>query len=211
MIRTQLPVRRVLLLASATLLALGSACGGSDDAGDENTPTQASGSQSGVSSTPTSQPASSSSSTNIAPDTAVVTIGEKRYEFDMTSPFADTCLTLFGVVGGHGQSVDGSDVSIDIEIPPIGYQTRPGFEDFDPPNIEVDDDENDQEWTAGGDFSFLPYRPADGESQVDSYTSDGKHAQGTATFIDMTALFRSSVGQGERPQPVQGTFEILCN
>lgn len=213
-----------LLIAS---LAIAVACGGDDggDNGDDG--------NNGGGSSPTSTPDNSSSgdddddsddgdndsndgtgSSTVNAGTAVVTIGEKRYEFEMAGQGTTTqCLTVFGVVGGSGRATDGSDVTLSIEILPEDWATNSIYEEFDPPSIRVDDDELVQDWRAGDADRFdfdESIAPRPGESQVGSYTNDGKSASGTATFLDMDALFQAAIGQADRPEPVEGTFEINC-
>lgn len=206
---SQLPyARRVLVIPMVMILTFAFACGGSDD-NDSNTPTP--GSQGGSSSTAASQ---SNTSSNIPVDTAVVTVGTKKYEFSTDDIFGiDRCLTLFGVVAGNGEASDGSDVEINFDVPPVGYENQRGFEDYDPPSIEVEDKDTGQRWMAGGDLSWLGEPPSPGESQIDSYTTQGGAASGTATFMDINAysdfVFRSG-GGAERPEPVTGTFEVHC-
>ena len=48
-------------------------------------------------------------------------------------------------------------------------------------------------------------------SQVDSFTVDGNRVTGTATFIDADAARAALSGNGEMPDPVQGTFEVVCS
>ena len=124
----------------------------------------------------------------------------------------DACLTLFGVVAGNGRASDGSSAEIDIDIPPVGYETQRGFEDYEPPNINVKDLDINQNWFAdGGNLDWLTEPPLPGESQVDSYTSDGSRASGTATFIDVNALSEYNQGKrSQRPESVDGTFEVHC-
>jgi len=51
----------------------------------------------------------------------------------------------------------------------------------------------------------LSYGIESGMSQVDSFESDGHHASGTATFIDLQAAM-----MGESPPPMETTFEVTC-
>jgi hypothetical protein len=150
----------------------------------------------------------------VAADTAVVTVGTTKYEFVMDDILGiDRCITAFGVVGGAGEAADGSDVDLDFTIPPNGYENQRGFEDFEAPNLQVDDEVNRQKWAAGGDFSFLTDPPEPDESRVDSYVSKDGLVTGTATFIDLTAFNSFVFGFGDqttRPEPVNGTFEIHC-
>ena len=196
-------------------LALAVACGGSDD-GDDN-----GGNDNNGGSNPTATPRGSNNNSgnvdinatvasSLNPGTASVTIGDKTYDFEMTGFLGGQCVTLFGIVAGAGRATDGSDVTVSLSVPPPDYKDDPMYVDFDPPEITVDDDETEQKWEAGGENLLGDNGPRPGESQVDSWTSDGKSASGTATFIDTTALFRASAGLNDRPEPVKGTFEVNC-
>lgn len=204
---------KFLVISVLTLVfSVALACGGSDDDGDSNG-NNGGNNNGGSSPTATTDSSSSggggSSLTDLEPDTAVVTIDGERFEFEFNTPFGDTCLSLFEVVGGVGMAKDGTDIEIDIQIPPEDYEGRRGYEDFIP-EIEVKDDETRRTFRAGGNFEFANPAPEPGESQIDSYRSDGKAATGTATFIDTRALSNHEFNNGPRPEPVQGTFEINC-
>jgi hypothetical protein len=191
----------------AIVLACGSA--GDDDGGD-NSPTATSNDSGGASSQPDTAAALYSSS--LSSGSAVVQIGDKSYEFDMSGVLATQCLTFFGVVGGAGQAADGSDVTLSIEVPPENYKSDPRLVELDPPSLRVKDDDNDQDWRAGNvDIFSGANAPGPDESQVDSYKNDGKSASGTATFMDMATLSRSTWDDTvDRPDAVTGTFEINC-
>jgi hypothetical protein len=220
--RTRSRLATVGLLVMVPLLAV--ACGGSgdgesplargssDDGGNDAAATPSSGdSGDGLGSDDSAGAGPSESSlTDIDPDTAVVVIGDERFEFDITTEFGDACITMFGVVAGVGDASDGSDVRIDIEIPPVGYEGDPSYEGMFP-NVEVRDDTNFRSFQAGGDFSYLEDPPAAEESQVESFQNDGTSATGTATFLDMQAYSNHVFNDDPRPEPVQGTFEIRCS
>lgn len=224
--RTRSRLAIVGLLVLVPLLAV--ACGGSgdgdspfvggssDDGGSSAAATPSNDDSSGDSggsddaATPESGEPSDSSLTDIDPDTALVVIGDERFEFDISSAFGDACITMFGVVAGIGDAKDGSDVRIDIEIPPVDYEGDPAYEGMFP-NIEVRDDVNFRSFQAGGDFTYLEEPPAPEESQVVSFENDGVSATGTATFLDMQALSNHIFNDDPRPEPVQGTFEIRCS
>lgn len=193
----------VLTLAFSFALA----CGGSDD--DENPPRDGDDARATVVSEITDGDNEETSLTDIEPDTAVVTIAGERFEFEFDTPFGSTCISAFDVVSGAGRGKDEADTRVDIEIPPKGYEDRQGYEDFIP-EVQVRDDENRRTFQAGGNHEFLNPAPEDGESQIDSYESDGVAAVGTATFIDTRALSNWQFNNGPRPEPVKGTFEINC-
>lgn len=189
----------ILITALSAMLVFAMACGSSDsDDGDGDSPTATATSRS-------NNENQGSSNTDLDPDTGVVTIGSKTYEFNMTSPVVDTCLTLFGVVGGGGTAADGSDISVNMEFPPEDWRSDPDLAELDPPSIRIDDDTTNEDWRSGGDIVRQDDRIPDGASQIDSYTNDGNVAKGTASFIDYRAF-----SGGVPPASVQGTFEFYC-
>jgi hypothetical protein len=176
------------LLAAAFAFA----CGGDDDSNDQpsgggngSTPTQAASSGNGD---------TGGGSGNVAAKTAVVTIGEERYEFTLNRD----CRSLFGVLVGVGESTDGRDIVVNLQVPPEG-----GIDGTDPA-IRVDDGAKDLDWRAGGDVIGEMAGVSEGDSQVDGYQNDGKRASGTATFLELYAVI------GGKVEPVKGTFEFAC-
>lgn len=134
--------------------------------------------------------------------TASVTIGDKTYEFDLSTDFV-VCRDVFGAIQAAGPSVDGDDVTFDAWIPPTDWESYSDNR-YDAPNISVEDDVNNVKWVADpGRSEILENFPE--ESRIDSYDKDGLKASGTATFVDEYALLR-----GDAPESVQGTFEIAC-
>jgi len=190
-------------LVSAALVL--TACGGDDDgaaAGSNSdnggtTPTEAT-SANGDGNGDDGNGDGGGGSGGAAENRAVVTVGDEVYEFDLT----DLCLAMFGNLAGSGPSVDGRDITINIEVPPEDWETSD--EDWSPPSIRIDDGENDLDWRAGDEIVTGMVEP--GMSQVDSFTNDGTRASGTATFIELYAVMT-----GDDPDPVQGTFEFACN
>lgn len=177
-----------VLLAAAFAFA----CGGDDDSngqpsggGNGSAPTQAANGGTG---------ATAGGSGNAEAKTAVVTIGEERYEFTLNRG----CRSLFGVLVGAGTSTDGRDIVVNLQIPPEG-----GI-DGTAPSIKVDDGAKDLDWRAGGDIIGEMAGVSAGDSQVDGYQNDGKRASGSATFLDFYAVMRGEI------EPVQGTFEFAC-
>jgi len=130
---------------------------------------------------------------------AVVTVGDKTFEFDLTSGSA-VCRDVFGGLQVGGRSTDDENVTLDMWIPPTNWDT---YDDnrYDPPSVEVEDDTSNKDWVA--DLNSA-YEIEEGKSQVDSYEKDGLRASGTATFTDVYALFSGSA------ETVQGTFEVSC-
>lgn len=193
------------------LVALATACGGDDDddGGDATqapvantvSATQDAASDSTVASTQPAAPTTATQSggdanpsNGVAPNTAVVIIDGQRYEFTLTQ-----CLSMAGALAGGGKSSDGSDVRINIQVPPQG-----GLEDT-LPYIRVDDVEKNLDWRAGGEVVDTLQGYEEGVSQVDEYSNDGSQASGTATFIE---LYRALGGDFTS---VDGTFEFACD
>jgi hypothetical protein len=181
-----------LLAATLTFAA----CGGDDD--DNGSPAPGNGGAAATATSPSGgnggQPGNGSG--GVEPGTAVVTIGEDRYEFDLSVQ----CLALFGNLAGFGRSVDGRDITINIETPPEDWETSD--EEWEPPSIRVDDGENDIDWRAGDEI--IREMVDEGVSEVTSFTNKDKRASGTATFVDLYAVMRGEI------EPVEGTFEFAC-
>ncbi len=108
---------------------------------------------------------------------------------------------FFGAFWALGQDADGN--GIELLIPPEG---DPNFEDA--PYVKVGDNVLDIEWIANADEEMAGVDP--GESQVDTSTVDGTYISGTATFVDRNASYAFQGGVGDEPQPITGTFEVLC-
>ncbi len=141
-------------------------------------------------------------SSGLAENTAVVTIGDERYEFDVTPTAVQRCdPNFFGAFWVLGKDADNN--SVEMLIPPEG---DPNFEES--PSVSVGDKVRDIEWRADPDHEMAGVDP--GESQVDSSTVDGTHLTGTATFVDLNATYAFQGGVGDEPEPVTGTFEVLC-
>lgn len=131
-------------------------------------------------------------------NTAVVTIGDQRYEFGNLY-----CVTIGGALGAVSV---GGDPQVDIDIPPMDWETS--ADGWDPPSVQVNLE--DMNWIASPEDTALP-NIEPGLSQVDSFNTDGYHATGTATFMDSSAWQGFQFGlQDEQPEPVQGTFEVTC-
>lgn len=136
---------------------------------------------------------------DLAPNTAVVTVGTMRYQFEMTG----LCLELFGVLRGTGYAPDDHRVVLNIDLPPRDWAAQ--GDRWEPPVIRVNDGVGGFDWHAGGPAA--DYLTAMGEitSAVNSYTSDGASAAGQATFFDLNAALA-----GATPRSVAGTFRLRC-
>lgn len=135
------------------------------------------------------------------PNTAVVTIGEERFELSGLR-----CVSLGGAVGV--QTVEGPDYPrIDISLPPPDWESS--ADDWDPPSVRVIADEDDT-WIANPEATAL-INIEPGLSQVDSFSSDGFQASGTATFMNAGDWQAAQMGlQDEPPDPVDGAFQLTC-
>ena len=193
-----------LLLMSGFLL-LASACGGDDNSSAAPSPSGAAGSSDAA---PTAavgdggSGGSSGQSSELGSDTGTVTIGDETWEFDVSV----LRLSAFGAYGAAGKAVDGSDIDVELDLPPNDWETRADRADWQAPSIRVGDDENDKDWVAGGDLVSSMQGVQPEMSQVTSFKIDGSKASGTAVFIDSYTVLRC-----ETPEPVEGTFEFSCD
>jgi len=130
-----------------------------------------------------------------ADNTAVVTVGDQRYEFSNLY-----CVTVFGVVAA--QSV-GGDPKVHIDVPPADWETS--GEEWDPPSIRISGDDPYLDLRAGDEVVRNGARVGPGQSQVDSFTTEGRHVSGTATFLDYRAFTTN-----QNADSVSGTFEVTC-
>lgn len=195
-LRTPASTLAVAVLAAATLAA----CGGPQT--QPISATEDSGSEPADVGAP---PAASATAPDASSDdplgfgdeenVAVVTIGDDRYEF--------TDLYCVSMGGAMGATSVGGDPQVNIDLPPLDWETSD--EGWDAPSIRVSGDDPYFDMQAGGETMAADERVEPGSTQVDSFVSDGYHASGEATFIDATAVMVS-----EDPQPVTGTFEVTC-
>ena len=215
-------MRRTMISFGIAAMALGG-CGGGDDPATDAPPTATTGANApGGTDRSTDTPDDGAASTTapsgndedsdvatdapppsgLAVNTAVVTIGEQRYEFDVTPTAIHRCdPNFFGAFWALGK--DTGDNSIELMIPPEG---DPNFEEA--PSIKVKDRTLDVTWVADPDQEMAEIEP--GDSQIDSSSINGSHLSGTATFADQDAYYAFQFGNGEQPEPVTGTFEVLC-
>lgn len=132
---------------------------------------------------------------------ATVTIGDETFEFTLAgtqtidgTTYVGRCEGLFGMVMGSGFASDGQDIAVDLEIPPVDWET---YEDdrFDPPSVEVEDNVSNASWVADQGDEFVA------GSTVGEYQQEGLTASGSATFVNQW---------DPESEPVEGTFEIDC-
>jgi hypothetical protein len=195
---------------STALVAFVLACGGGDDDGNGNSggaAQQAAPTTASSDSAPTGAQAPAAGDTPApasdgAPgeDVAVVSVGDTRYEFDVST----LCLSAFGTLGAAGRASDGSDVDLSLDLPPENWQTR-SDSDWKPPSVWVNDDANNLDWRAGGEV-VTSFGVDENLSRVTSFDIDGSRASGTAVFIDF-----SKVTLGQVLESVEGSFEVSCD
>lgn len=132
---------------------------------------------------------------------ATVTIGDETFEFSLAgtqtidgTTYVGRCQSLFGIVLGSGFAADGSDVTVDLEIPPVDWET---YEDdrFDPPAVEVEDNVNNAKWVADQGDEFAA------GGGIGEYEQEDGTASGSATFVNQWA---------PDSEPVEGSFEVDC-
>jgi hypothetical protein len=201
-----LRVTKTMALLVLSLLLFAVACGDDDSApsssgassssgsSDATTPSAAAGNDGGG--------APSTSDAALGDDTATVTIGDQTWTFDVST----LCLSAFGAFGADGKAADGSDVDVNVSLPPNDWETRSDSADWDPPSVRLGDDENDLDWVAGGDVITALTGVTPEMSQVTSFMIDGSTASGTAVFVESYAVLK-----GEAPQPVEGSFAVSCD
>jgi hypothetical protein len=175
------------------------------DAGEQSaTTTQAAA---GSTTAPADEPESSGEpSSNLAVNTAVATIGDYHYEFDVTPGTFSRCdPDFFGAFWAAGSTADGSGGVELLLTPP----NDPNHTDL--PRVKVKDGPNDLEWHADPDSNIVTLAELpEGTIKVDSFTVEGNAASGTATFVEANATYAYTGGQSPAPTPVQGTFEVVC-
>jgi hypothetical protein len=189
--------RVTMLLVALAMITVG--CG--DDAtpttgGLGATPTTADG-------TPGTDAPPSGGGTNLA----VIQIGDNRYEVDVTPGAIQRCNPdFFGAFWVIGFTSEDMSATLEMLLSPENREEL-GMEE---PRIRVMDPETEIDWRADPDY-FADTELSAGMSQVDSFTVDGNRVTGTATFIDGDAANAALFGNGEMPEPVQGTFEVVCS
>jgi hypothetical protein len=212
---------RWTIVVAATMLAV-AGCGGGDDSSattdavekdpqiDGTAPDAAptattsvesdmsNGDTAGDSGAPPSTAATAPAS-DLAENTAVVTIGDVRLEFDVTPGSIQRCdPDFFGAFWAIATQQDGG---LELLLPPDG---DPNFED--PPSMKVRDDGSGLTWVADPATNLPGVEP--GQSQIDTFTVDGNHATGTATLVEEESAYASQ--NGGTIETVTGTFEVLC-
>lgn len=201
-------MRRIWMLAVVGLLA--AACGGGDDsAGSDAVAAPDDASESPATTTTAAAPQADAPSgdggNSLAAGTenvAFVTIGDLEYAIEISvNEVGQQCTPDFV---GNFWVVGDADNDVLITLPP------PDASNSEPPVVNIDDNVIGHDWVADEAIYEQFSEIAPGQSQVDSYTFSGNTASGTATFLDMTAVFAWLGGTADEPEGVQGTFEVTC-
>lgn len=141
---------------------------------------------------------------------AVMVVGDTTYEFFRTEDFplcsgqADGSLYVAGVSANFVDPFTPTGSTLLAIIQTDDWQRDvPGQQQFDEPQIIIDDRDSDVYWNAGQ--AAVNYPPATYEDSaiVSSTLSEG-HAEGSAIYMDQA---QANVGT---PVSVQGTFVIDC-
>lgn len=124
-----------------------------------------------------------------ASGTAVIAIGDRRYEFVDIE-----CMTVGPLLhGGNGDVIP----HVEFTLPPQAWETS--SENYSPPNVKIVLDRNE----AGRPETWTADAVGDDAGQVTDFTRDDSRASGTATFVETTVgVFDAT--------PVPGTFELTC-
>ena len=132
-------------------------------------------------------------------NSAVVTIGNDRYEF--TNVKCSIFTAGYIQAGNYGE-----DPEVIIVLPPDGWEAQ--GDTFSPPQVQVQigSDFDGMTWFAGDDPPVVT-PVADGTSQLTYNVPEGRPvtATGTGTFIDVAAI-----NFGRDWEPVTGSFEVSC-
>jgi hypothetical protein len=137
-----------------------------------------------------------------------VVLGDERFDFGSATETSDSetylglCQEFFGVIAANLHLTDGREITVDMEIPPVDWDTYADGR-YSPPRIEISIEDPNETWIA--DTEWATANDIDGLSQVDTFERDGISAIGTATFVEQV-----SVLTGQPSEPVQGTFEVRC-
>jgi hypothetical protein len=202
-----------IVLAVFALVA--AACGGGDDSGTDTTAattsapattaapgapaTTAPGQPTPTTAPPATaapeEPSNGGGGGSTAPNMAIVTVGDKTYEFDVEQSIVGRCdPNFFGAFWVIANLADGSNGNLEMFFVPEGdtnhnetSRIRVGVENIDGRDWRADED--------GGQGAV------EGESRVESVEWNGNTISGTASFVDL------EVGDGAT---ATGTFEATC-
>jgi hypothetical protein len=203
---TKLPYRSVFVVLGLLLAA----CGGQDDTGPATTaaPSPTTEASSGTDgSVETTTPSVTDAGTTLGAGSAIVTVGDMRYEFIAPESFPLCTVQADGSITGVGYTIDfeptlsgTTGASVTFAIQTNEWQdANPGLNDLDDQYIDLQDVANGLGFVSGQTFYVAGIEP--GENRIVEWTLDGQGASGTALFIDSAA---------NPAELVNGTFEISC-
>lgn len=216
------PRRSAALAILFTLMLTGLlACGGDDDDGDIPPGLPGSGDDNGDggdNGNGDEEPGGNGDdggevTTDAEEGTAVITVGGETFEFVLggEAPFRvnsqPDCHTVGGGILAYGYVTDGREITVDLEIPPIGWEDSTQFS-WDPPVISVSDRDGGARWIADERFDGSgneQLSELNGLTRIGDYETDGYRATGVATFADYNLW-----NQDEDFEAIEGTFEIHC-
>lgn len=155
---------------------------------------------------------------------AVVTIGDRTFEFTTVGHSAEMCNPI--VFGGFqvglfipdengvslAEGADPASGGLGIVLPGDDWEDE-GVDDVARVvvNLWGEDGEGDEEWIASkSEYERIPELADGNRSQVDSYTVEGNTASGTATFYERNSYFAVTGGSADEITVEQGTFEVTC-
>lgn len=172
--------------------------------GDESTPPSGDTAET-TSSAPSTGANNADGDTGTDGNHAVVTIGESTYEVSTSSALGPCSETGPYLVGSFAADASGTPVQagdgnaalqINFGIPPADWAAQ----GVAPGSITVDDRTAGENWLAAEELGA-----DDLVVGIETVSFDGKHATGTARFVETFAYY----GGGER-LAVAGTFDITC-
>jgi len=143
---------------------------------------------------------------------AVITVGGETWRFEGEG-LVGCSLSDDGSQLTAGGTVDGAlEVWFSAQLTPVGIGTGERLVVGNLARIQVKDGLTHQTWAADPlDSTTAAYAAIPGgSSQIDSLTIEGSHAWGTATFIEMGAVYKAWSDHIPLPSPVTGSFDIEC-
>jgi len=143
---------------------------------------------------------------------AVITVGGETWRFEGDG-LVVCSLSDDGSQLTAGGTVDGAlEVWLSAQLTPGGIGTGERLVVGNLARIQVKDGLTHQTWAADPlDSTTAAYAAIPGgSSQIDSLTIEGSHAWGTATFIEMGAVYKAWSDHIPLPSPVTGSFDIEC-
>lgn len=221
---------RVIVPVVVGLLAVATACGGSDSTATE-TPSATDAPAAEPESEPSDAPAPAdapdappvpdappaeeapettppaSPGDNGAAGTGTITVGDVTHELTITR-----CVAMAGAIGADAVSVSEPDnVSADFSFSPEDWQDRPASEGWtETGTVRLDSDDPYLQWESGAstfEFFNLPAGVSATDYDITSLdiSDDGQSASGTANFVEINTLLG-----GTDTTPIPGSFAFTC-